>query len=91
MPSPTLITCPAGSGTTLLAAKLLGHAYLGIDVSAEYCEQAQKRLAAPSIKEREAYQDEIAKHQVQKTFAERKANKEHVGRFSGSKSTRMLV
>lgn len=75
----------AGSGTTLLAAKLLGHHHLGIDISAGYCKHARERLAAPSAKERQCYQEEIAKHQVHKTFAERKANKEHVGRFAGGK------
>lgn len=75
----------AGSGTTLLAAHLLGHDYIGMDISAEYCRQARARIKAPSEKERAAFHAEIATHQVQKTFADRKANKEHVGRFSTAK------
>jgi site-specific DNA-methyltransferase (adenine-specific) len=33
-----------GSGSTLLAAKLLGFQYLGVDISEEYCTIARKRL-----------------------------------------------
>jgi site-specific DNA-methyltransferase (adenine-specific) len=33
-----------GSGTTCVAAKSLGRNYLGIDISAEYCELARKRI-----------------------------------------------
>lgn len=36
----------AGSGTTCLAAKLLQRHYVGLDVSREYCDLAEKRLAA---------------------------------------------
>ena len=33
-----------GSGTTALAAKRLGRSYIGIDISAEYCEKARAAL-----------------------------------------------
>jgi site-specific DNA-methyltransferase (adenine-specific) len=36
----------AGSGTTLVAAKKLGCDYYGLDVVADYCKIARKRLAA---------------------------------------------
>jgi modification methylase len=71
-----------GSGTTIVAAKILGHDFIGIDISPEYVEFARKRL--------ENYQDEIkdaheaiAKHIVVKTFKERKEKGEFVGKFGG--------
>lgn len=35
-----------GSGTTCVAAKMLGRNYIGIDISPEYCEIARERLKA---------------------------------------------
>jgi len=37
-------TC--GSGTTCVAAKMLGRRYIGIDISPEYCKIAEERLRA---------------------------------------------
>lgn len=61
-----------GSGTTALAAKILGFNYLGIDISKEYLDYAKNRL--------KNYRDEIEKieaekslHFVKKTFKQRKA------------------
>ena len=34
----------SGSGTTALAARRLGRAYVGIDISPEYCQMAEERL-----------------------------------------------
>ena len=60
-----------GSGTTAVAAKLLGFDYLGIDISHEYLEYAEKRL-----KERESELEKIEKekelHFVKKSFKQRK-------------------
>jgi len=50
-----------GSGTTLVAAKILGHNYIGIDISKEYVEFAKKRLENFKDEEPIAY-EEIVKH-----------------------------
>jgi site-specific DNA-methyltransferase (adenine-specific) len=39
----------SGSGTTCLAAKQLGHNYVGIDISDKYCELARKRLLTEGV------------------------------------------
>ncbi|MEM0360540.1 MAG: site-specific DNA-methyltransferase [Candidatus Diapherotrites archaeon] len=62
-----------GSGTTLVAAKLLGHKYVGIDISPIYVKDAIKRLSNCE-NERERVEEEIAKHLVRETFKERKEN-----------------
>ena len=70
----------AGSGTTLVAAKLLDKDYLGIEISSNYVEMAQTRLnnaesELPKILE------EQEKHLVRKTFQNRKENKEFTGKY----------
>jgi len=72
-----------GSGTTLVAARILKHSYIGIDISKEYVNFSIERLAK--------YQDEIGiaraeleKHIVMKTFKQRKENGEFVGRHRKS-------
>jgi modification methylase len=71
-----------GSGTTLVAAKILGHDFIGIDISPEYVEFARKRLENYQDEIKDA-QEEIAKHIVVKTFKERKERGEFVGKFGG--------
>lgn len=61
----------AGSGTTLVAAKLLGHDFLGIEISEEYRERALERLANAES-ERKYLLEELKLHQVELTFRERK-------------------
>ncbi len=60
-----------GTGTTLVSAKLLGHDYIGIDISKDYVELAKARL--------ERAQEELSRvirekelHSVSMTFEERK-------------------
>ncbi len=70
-----------GSGTTLVAAKLLGFDYLGIDISREYLAYCKNRLLRTSDRERDEINAERALHRVEKTFKQRKANNENVGKF----------
>lgn len=70
-----------GSGTTAVAAKLLGHTYIGIDRSDTYIKMASERLNnAPS--EMLKVQEELALHTIKTTFKERKAKGKNVGKYS---------
>jgi len=61
----------AGSGTTLVAAKLLGHDYLGIEISEEYRQKALERLNNAFL-ERDDLEQEIQRHSVKNTFKDYK-------------------
>lgn len=61
----------AGSGTTLVAAKLMGLEYLGIEISPDYTRLALERLENAQ-KELPALLAELETHKVKKTFEERK-------------------
>lgn len=60
-----------GTGTTLVAAKLLGHQYLGIDLSPDYARYTYDRLEN-SAEEEEVFEKEIARHVVADPFSARK-------------------
>jgi DNA modification methylase len=60
-----------GTGTTLVAAKLLGKKYIGIDISEEYVEYAKRRLEKAE-KERARVLKELSLHSIELTFKERK-------------------
>jgi len=45
-PNNLILDCMSGSGTTCVAAKMLGRNYIGIDISEEYCGIARQRLEA---------------------------------------------
>lgn len=62
----------AGSGTTLAAAKLMGHEFLGIEISEEYTRKALERLSNAEM-ERRRLLEEMELHKVELTFKERKA------------------
>lgn len=72
-----------GSGTTLVAAKLLGKKFIGIDISKEYIQQAKQRLK-DSFSEKKTVEEELQKHFVQKTFKERKQNGDFTGRHKNN-------
>lgn len=69
-----------GSGTTLIAAKILGHNFIGIEISEEYIKDAQERLKNYE-KEIEFAKEEMAKHIVMKTFKDRKEKGEFTGKY----------
>ena len=69
-----------GSGTTAVAAKLLGHEYIGIDRSESYLSYARERLKN-SDKEMPKIQEEMRLHIVGDTFSDRKVKGMNVGRF----------
>ncbi len=69
-----------GSGTTLVAAKILGYNFIGIEISEDYCKFAQERIRNYKNEEKFA-KEEIAKHIVVKTFKERKQKGEFTGKY----------
>ena len=59
MQEPGVVLDPySGSGTTGLVANLLGHDYIGFDLSEEYHVMARKRIAEPSKNDLKKFTDE---------------------------------
>ena len=87
-PAPFPVLLPfryLGSGSTAIAARLLGHHCIGIDISQEYIQLAKERLG--SLQRYAAMMDEEkSRHIVRKTFQERKVNGDFTGRFKGEKN-----
>ncbi|MBP3253987.1 MAG: site-specific DNA-methyltransferase [Bacteroidales bacterium] len=79
-----------GSGTTLVAAKLLQKDYIGIDISEDYISFAKERLQNCQS-EKKKVEEELQKHFVEKTFKERKLNKENTGKFKNYKETSQFI
>ena len=69
-----------GSGTTCLAAKLLGSNYIGIDISKEYVKDAENRLKN-YLNYKKIVDEEISKHIVERTFKDRKNNNGNTGKY----------
>ncbi len=61
-----------GSGTSAVVSKLLGHHYVGIDISSEYINNTINRLNNVSQREIDDFNKEISLHFVTKTYSERK-------------------
>lgn len=60
-----------GSGTTCVAAKILGFDYIGIDISENYIQYAENRLKNAHIEYHKVQQEQNL-HIVEKTFQQRK-------------------
>ncbi|WP_218142854.1 DNA-methyltransferase [Deinococcus reticulitermitis] len=72
LPEGALVFDPfSGTGTSLVAAKLLGYSYYGIDISPDYVDYTRKRLRR-STQEAQQCKQEVAKHFVKKPFKRRK-------------------
>lgn len=69
-----------GSGSTAIAAKLLNHNFIGIDISQEYINLAKERLNNLG-KYKNILNEEKQKHFVRKTFKERKESGSFTGKF----------
>ena len=74
-----------GSGTTAVAAKLLGHEYIGIDRSEAYLDMTRERLANAQ-NEMPKIQEELALRDVQTTFKQRKSKGMNVGKHRIAKT-----
>ncbi len=70
----------------MVAAKLLGHDYIGIEISKEYVDFAETRILN-CVNEKKEVLSEMAKHVVTRTFSERKENGEYTGRFKYTKDS----
>jgi len=72
----------AGSGTTLVSSKMLGHNFFGIDISEDYISLAKQRIKNITMKDKKNFDDEIVKHKVTKTFKDRKEEGLYAKRLS---------
>lgn len=86
----TVIDPYIGSGSTAIAAKLLGYNYIGIDISKEYIDLTRKRLSQMD-NYTDIVNEEKARHIVRKTFAERKMNGEFTGKFGEYQKERFIA
>jgi site-specific DNA-methyltransferase (adenine-specific) len=73
----------SGSGSTLIASKLIGASYTGIEISSTYIEVAKERLQENHTK---TLEEELKLHKVEKTFKQRKAE----GMYENRKKNTLL-
>ncbi len=78
-----------GSGTTLVAAKLIGHNFSGIDISENYLKQTQKRLDN-FVEESGAWLKEKELHIVKDTFKNKKKKQKFVGNYSSQTRQKII-
>ncbi|GIW23270.1 MAG: methyltransferase [Candidatus Sericytochromatia bacterium] len=86
----TIIDPYCGSGTTLVVAKILGHNFIGIDISQEYVNNSYQRLKNFE-NEKIKVIEELQKHVVNKTFQDRKKNNKFTGRFSNQNKKQKFI
>lgn len=79
-----------GSGTTLVAAKLIGHEYIGIDASQAYIDLTKQRVENYQA-ECGVWNKEKELHQVKESSAERNNNGKFRGKFSPQKQNSRSV
>ncbi|MDR3112396.1 MAG: site-specific DNA-methyltransferase [Elusimicrobiota bacterium] len=73
----------SGSGTTLVAAKLLGHNYLGIEISGSYADYASSRLLNANF-EMKRVLEEKSLHIVKESFTKKKMRGLHKDKTQNS-------
>lgn len=71
----TVIDPYVGSGTTGVAAKLLGHDFIGIDACEKYLHDTEERMDNLSSKDLKTARKERELHKVNKTYKDRKNEK----------------
>ena len=70
MSEPGVVLDPySGSGTTGVAAKLLGHKYIGFDLSEKYIEMATERITNPSQRDVEFFERHAIRKEAKVTNA----------------------
>lgn len=77
----TVIDPYIGSGTTAVAATLLGQQYIGIDSSEKYLEEAKERIENCN-RERAKIVDEMALHTLKSDLKGRKEQGAYLGKYS---------
>lgn len=77
-----------GIGTTLVAAKLLGCDFVGIEICEDYVKIAEERIRQAE-KERPRVEKEMELHVVRKPYRERKARGEWLGPHGPQKEKRL--
>lgn len=74
-----------GSGTTAVAAKLLGFDYLGIEIGKKYVAMAKDRIKNAEH-ERIKIEKEKDLHKILETFKQRKENNKNVGKYESGRA-----
>ena len=74
----------SGSGTTAVAANILGYKYIGIEISSSYIQSSYDRILKNNYKDITKLEEERLLHVVKNTFKQRKNQGENTGKFSNA-------